>query len=182
MIFKNKESEKYLETFGWSINRNVRLPAYIDCQTTPSIVVAAIENLYGLEFLSATGNSRTFKVQEEFIRDFEVDMREWVEDTGISFQFYPLGHMAEHGGILVLDQKGRFYLAGDELIYYGDSLEQFCDVVIFKRRCGLSIRENSTTFYCHNNKNTGYHFDVENGWLGDPEHLDLEYIKANTNS
>lgn len=31
MIFKNKELEKYLEMFGWFINRNVRFLVYIDC-------------------------------------------------------------------------------------------------------------------------------------------------------
>jgi len=182
MVFQNKETEKKLKRFGWSSNRKVSLPAYIDYHATPSVVISILENLYGLEFVSPTGNERIFKVHEAFIRDFKTDMQEWIEDTGISFQFYPLGHMAEHGGILVLDQNGRFYLAGDELIYYGDNIEQFVDVVIFKRRCGISIRENGTTFYCYNNKNTGYLFNAENGWLGKQEYLDLEYIKAHNNS
>ncbi|ABC30497.1 hypothetical protein HCH_03765 [Hahella chejuensis KCTC 2396] len=32
-----------------------------------------------------------------------------------------------------MDKYGRFYLAGDELIYYGDNFEQFVEVTFLER-------------------------------------------------
>ncbi|RUA06838.1 MAG: hypothetical protein DSY38_03690 [Fusobacteria bacterium] len=73
--------------------------------------ISIIENLYGLEFVDPDGYKRVFRVHNEYIKDFELDMQEWIDDTGLDFHFYPLGEMSEYGGLLVLDQYGRFYLA-----------------------------------------------------------------------
>jgi len=67
---KNSEQEAYLTQFGWSPSRKVTLPDYIDLNTTPKVVIAILENLYGLEFINVTGRERTFTVSDAYIRDF----------------------------------------------------------------------------------------------------------------
>ena len=174
MKFKNAETESYLMKFGWTSDRKVTLPAYIDISSTPEIVLSILANLYGIEFIDPDGYERTFLVHEAYIKDFESDMQEWKDDTGLNLKFFPLGSMAECGGILVLDQLGRFYLAGDELIYYGDSFEEFIDVTFYGRLCGISIRDNATTFFTYNDKDTDFSFDENKGWLETPEHRPRE--------
>lgn len=178
MILKNLEFEKYLMKFGWTPERKVQLPAYIDISSTPEIVLNILSNLYGLKFIDPKGYEREFLVPKEYIDDFDSDMQEWKEDTGLDLSFFPLGTMDEHGGILVIDQFGRFYLAGDELLFYGNNFEQCMNVIIFRRRCGLAIREEGSTFFTYNNKNTGVCFDKDKGWLGNQECLTLEYITS----
>jgi hypothetical protein len=177
-MVEQKELYDYLSQFGWTPSRRVQLPDYIDAVSTPDIVVRIISNLYGLEIRSRSGRRRTFTVPRAYIDDFEEDQQEWIEDTRLLFQFYPLGVMSEFGGILVLDAYGRFYLMGDELIYYGDDFLQFANVQLFSERTGLSIREGGKTFYIFNDKNTGYLFDVDKGWLGPQEYLDASYIMS----
>ena len=119
MDIRNTETKKYLMGFGWSPDRTANLPPYIDRPSTPAIVISTLENLNELEFKNPGGYKRIFSVDDAYIRDFAPDMQEWLDETGLDLKFYPLGEMSEYGGILVLDQFGRFYLAGDELIYYG---------------------------------------------------------------
>ena len=169
---------EYLSQFNWTPDRRVQLPDYIDADSTPDIVVRTICNLSGLEIRSRSGRKRTFTVPRAYIDDFEEDQQEWIEDTGLNFKFYPLGEMSEYSGVLVLDAYGRFYLMGDQLIYYGDDLEQFANVQLFSERTGLSIREGGSTFYIFNGQDTGYLFDVDKGWLGPQKYLDADYIMS----
>lgn len=177
----NKDKSNYLSQFGWNLERKVVLPDYIDPKNTPEIVVSVIQNLHGLTLRqkSESGNERYFGVDDAYIIDFEEDMQEELEGTVLeNLKFYPLGHSIELPGLFVLDEYGRFYLSGSGMIYYGNTLGEFLDVVIFKCRSGLEIQDNGQTFFCYNNQYTDHDFDPEKGWLGDPYYLSLEYVKT----
>jgi len=175
----DKEKSKYLSRFGWTEDRISEIPEYIDIKSTPENVLRIIKNLNRLKIEDVDGYSREFKVHPAHIRDFDEEVIECVEDTGLNFEFYPLGAMSEQSGVLVVDKHGRFFLMGDELLFYGDNLDEFFDVVIFSERSCISIRENGETFYCYNNKDTGVNFEVGSGWQGDKSRLTKKYILEN---
>ncbi|GLS24615.1 SUKH-3 domain-containing protein [Marinibactrum halimedae] len=176
MITVNEDSSLLLKNFGWLEDRKLPLPDYIDEPNTPNIVKSIISSLYGLKCENSRGNKRIFEVHEAYIHDFEEYMEDLLEDTGLeTLRFYPLGSMSEQSGIIVLDEHGRFYLAGDELIFYGKNIDDFFKVVFFNQRTGLSIRDNQKTYYCYNDRDTGYLFDTELGWLGEEKKLSIDY-------
>ncbi|NRD75042.1 SUKH-3 domain-containing protein [Shewanella sp. VB17] len=174
MISKNI---KLLKKSGWSSDRKVSLPQYLSDKDLPEKVKAVIQNLNGLTIrCNDQDYSRKFIVHQAYLDDFDDD----IEDTGLELDFYPIGHMNEYSGVIVIDQYGRFYHAGDELSFLGDNLEEFIDAVCFnERRCWLIIGDNCETYYGYKNKKTGYKFDKVKGWLGNSEFLSWNYVKEN---
>jgi len=182
MIKYSMKIDEHLGKYGWHPERKLLLPSYIERETTPDIVTSIIENLYGLECKSITGRARVFTVDDAYIQDFDEDITEYKEDSGLEMlDFYPLGSMSEYGGILLLDNYGRFYLADGELLYYGANINEFFDIAFFKKRSAISIRENRKTYYCHDGSYTGYLFDEKKGWLGDSNMLTIEHLEKQWN-
>lgn len=110
-MLKDKNKTEYLESSGWLLERQVRLPNYIDPVYTPEIVVSIIQNLHGLTLRqkSESGNERYFWVDDAYIDDFEEDMQEELESTVLeNLKFYPLGHSIELPGLFVLDEYTVF--------------------------------------------------------------------------
>lgn len=178
MLMYNDKVEKFLSRFGWSRDRKVEVPEYLIRLGASKNTLSIFQNIYGMECVSESGYSRKFTVPEAYVRDFENDMNDLTEGTGLEdVNFFPLGVMEESGGILVLDEYGKYFLASDDMVYYGKIFEQFSDVVFFNVRTGLSIRDNLQTYYCFNNKNTGVLFDAKHGWKSDEDKLNIEYLK-----
>ncbi|MDO6525461.1 SUKH-3 domain-containing protein [Motilimonas sp. 1_MG-2023] len=178
---KISDAKDILYLSGWTKKRKVTLPEHLKGDDIPSKVKDIAENIGELTIKTQDQKyDRRFHVHSKYLIDFEEDIAEHLEDTGLTLRFYPIGHMSEYPGTIVIDKNGRFYHAGDELSYLGENLEEFIDATCFTdKRCWLIIGENCTTYFAYQHRNTGYIFDQDNGWQGNPNFLSWSFMEQN---
>ncbi|NRD75043.1 SUKH-3 domain-containing protein [Shewanella sp. VB17] len=178
MLDCSDEISSCLAKAGWSAERAVTLPdAYLKYDL-PTAVKNVLINLYGLTLESKTGMMRYLNISEKYLSHFDELVEEFQEDIGLDLQFYPLGEMSEYGGYLMLDHKARFFFADSNLIYYGENIFDFVDIVVLKNRSGIAIDFPDSipnidlsyiesgyrrTYYCNSEEETEWVFHKDEG-------------------